>query len=206
MNWFERYGLIGSFALIFLLLPFLFNDYFSIQDLTSGGYIPFLVACVLPVGYLFFVISQIFYYLGWGGEQIHKSIKEGLSDEERARLELSCCDSEEIVETKLTTAFRLSKYSDRYVRLGDHGTKRWGVFSVNSAIRLAVICSLLIYFPAKWWKIQIKDFFMLHKDLASLFLIIVLLIVLYLSNKLLGSHIKTINTNMIKHYITHPQE
>ena len=155
MNWFERYGVIGAYFLIMILLLLHINQYFQLADLRGTGtlMVGLLGFSILPIGYLVGIFSQWIYYTGRGGTQIHKEVIKYLDEKCKTRLKLLDSDTESKLETKLTAEYRLScESSDKLKYLGIFATKRWDVLAVNSAIRLSTIMLIVLDIPIKFYK------------------------------------------------------
>jgi hypothetical protein len=164
MNWFERYGIVGTFFVTMTTMWFfcLFPD--SIALLEQGNvesdllkYIAgFLVFSFLPIGYLIVILGQWIYYRQrniW--ERIHCNLWMNLSPDVKSKIlqreqndmgkELSEAeqDDEAKIEAVITYYDRvsssLSVENNKY--LSAFGTKRYDVISINRGLALSVIIS-----------------------------------------------------------------
>lgn len=155
MNWFERYGVAGTYFIVMtvLWLKGIYNIHLDTTIIGAG------VLATLPAGYTLSILSQVFYYSPCAkcgvakrifGNQIHKKILRDLDPELKEELHLSDCSDESICETKMTTFFRFRVFvgeklnAQRY--LADFATRRWDVLAINRSIMISIMLSLVFSF------------------------------------------------------------
>lgn len=167
MNWFERYGIVGAYSLLILLVWVVSCTSFTlvINTATSEyckvtlGSIPaeyiggFFTFTFLPVGYIVSMFSMMFYYSFFGGRQIHREIAN--------ILKLDPNWGEWRCEAVITAYDRLRLWNKNRKNpeteleglkfLASFGTRRFDVLSINNSIILStllspIIINVLIYF------------------------------------------------------------
>jgi len=160
MNWFERYGVVGGYFLL-LFIGWLY----CILDLTRHielGNAILGAASVLPFGYLIVILSQFFYYVGFGGRQIHNEIGEIIRHNSmyQDKIKLDYWFNEEANEAVITFYDRVLLFSEEKLEafkfLAKFITKRFDVISINNGIILATFlapiftaCSILFLYGLK---------------------------------------------------------
>lgn len=185
MNWFERYAVVGAYFLIILFLGLwslgLYNMFETTTD--TNAIIAFLVFAVLPVGYFMSLISQIFYYWGIAGIQVHKEAVKGLEKSSKEQLDIYEYEHEKVLETKITIKTRLLKNNSGIEFLAKFASKRWDLLALNSAIRLSTLFIIIILFISKVFKAG--AFIVSSKDII-IFLIGIIwgLVILIISRKI----------------------
>ncbi len=146
MNWFERYGVVGSYFLIMVSL-WIFG--FSIEPQFATEHIAevttplknlgaIFALLVLPSGYLISVFSQLLYYLEDrlfdSKDQMHKSVAseipalEGLREKTEAEIEA--------IMTIWVRYFNRAN-SEKIEYTSSFSTRRFAVIAINKSLALA---------------------------------------------------------------------
>lgn len=153
MNWFERYGVVGTY---FLLLSLLWTKCFNPVEMKVGeNYFLPLSLAILPLGYTITIISQWLNYRGGGGNRIHRQI---LKDSKRTTLKLhDNIKDEDMVEVALTAHIRLNTSLDinRIQYFASFATKRFDVLAINRSLILATWLSPFATLSIIWPFFQI---------------------------------------------------
>lgn len=197
MNWFERYGIVGAYFLTVLSVFLKINQYFAQVDFGKDGavIIAFFSFSALPAGYILSIFSQLLYYCGFGGTQIHKETVKYLPEKLKNELNLLDSDNEQKLEAKITAKIRLSAEHQQLQYLGVFATKRWDVLAVNSAIRLATVVLIILYFPIKFYKSKIFCFS--FGEIGILLSGLILILILDRSSQILSMQIIEINKTVV---------
>lgn len=157
MNWFERYGIVGTFfivmTIIWLLCLFPEN-----QELLENGELLknigwFCTFSFLPFGYIIMIFSQTYYYLINSRNRIHcrywRDLPESrrndiLTNENNHNVDFDQ-DNEAQVEAVLTYYDRMRiRRIDANKFLSQFATKRYDVLSINCGLIWAVILSFIV--------------------------------------------------------------
>lgn len=154
MNWFERYAVVGTYFLVILFLGLwslgLCNMFETTTD--TKAIIALLVFAVLPAGYFMSLISQILYYWGIAGMQVHKEAVRGLENSSKEKLGIYEYEHEKILETKITIKTRLLRNNSGIEFLSKFASKRWDLLALNSAIKLSTLSIIIILLITKVYK------------------------------------------------------
>ena len=142
MNWFERYGIVGIYYVIF---SFGWLTAFS-HNLFTPDKAQIVIAIgagiSLPIGYLLSIFSQYMYYSlpekfqpkKW---QVHKTVCGKIHpDYDEKRLESNFVITQRLNKNVL---LENNKWLQDYVR------KRWDVFAINSSL---IVATFLAWIPA----------------------------------------------------------
>lgn len=159
MNWFERYGIVGTFfivmTIIWLLCLFPEN-----QELLKNGELLknigwFCTISFLPFGYIIMIFSQTYYYLINSRNRIHcrywRDLPESrrndiLTNEKNHNVNFDQ-DNEAQVEAILTYYDRMRiRRIDANKFISQFATKRYDVLSINCGLIWAVILSFIVAF------------------------------------------------------------
>lgn len=201
MNWFERYGIVGTYFLGILSLALLGLDYFNLFDAKSNAHaiVALFAFLILPVGYIICLVSQVFYYFGVNGEQIHKSVIDELGDNDRKDLAIPNNAKELEMEIILTIKHRLSKNCSQIQFLSSFATKRWDFLALNSALRLSTVFFYLVLIvlilSKKCYSISPSVIFVVS---LSVIWGLILFVILHISDKISCFQIKQINKAITK--------
>ncbi len=200
MNWFERYGVVGAYFLIVISIFLIINQYFAQVDFEKNGtaIIALFSFSILPVGYILAILSQLLYYYGLNGTKIHEEIVRSLPDDSKKKLELSEFDNEQNIEAKMTAKFRLAENPGQLKNLNDFCTKRWDVIAVNAAMRLATIFLIILEIIIKYYKN--KNFCFYRIEMFLFGFEIILIFILTKSACVLSKQIIAINVEKALKY------
>lgn len=216
MNWFERYGIVGSYFIILLLVIFKFNSHGTINFPEGSGPViaAIFVAASLTVGYILSVLSQAIYYEGHNGLQIHKEVigrcegNQGLK-EKLQRLEIYSVLSEADIETRLTSFYRLMGNDTKKLRyLGVFATKRWDVIAIDSAMIWGTWMAYFLWILFKivklcWFRESIESLWSWW-DASVIFITLLILLFLYSSRRSTENQIVNINVDVLKYTFFNP--
>ena len=189
MNWFQRYGIVGMYFLVIAFL-WLYCLGLSPIDLSKWnevkGFIAILSFAFLPIGYILSVFSQLLYYKGNLGRQIHKERLKAMKPADKQKLGLDCCcdEDEHICEIAMTAFDRFKNYGKdleaaRYLDM--FITKRFDVLAINNSLILSTIISLLmsaiiilIKYSGLLLEIKFSGYYVVLLILSSFCIIIIL--------------------------------
>lgn len=179
MNWFERYGIVGTFFVAMTAVWFfgLFPDSFVLlkqnsEFLVLVKYIAgFLIFAFLPIGYLIVILGQWVYYRQRGiwmrihcryWDDLHKDIKKEILDREKLDMEKDLSQDEQNDEAKIEavityydrTSSSLDVDTNKY--LSAFGTKRYDVIAINRGFTLVIPISLICAICLKLFSLNIN--------------------------------------------------
>lgn len=149
MNWFERYGVVGGY---FLLLLIMWG--YAISDIKNlfgpNNQFSFAVSLLglgssLPFGYLISIFSQALYYHNLSGRQIHNEISEIIRNNNKFQKKINLKDDflEDKNETIITYWDRAGLKGKSFKSLDNFATKRFAVISINKSLILATLLAPL---------------------------------------------------------------
>ena len=147
MNWFERYGIVGAYFLVLNFWSLLANSFLELSKINKDNstlIIGIIGVAFLPIGYILSVVSQQFYYMGWGGRQIHIESLKYFSEGLKNKMGISCNDSESIVESKMSAFIRLYIGKERLPDIRQFTTKRFDVRAINLSIIIVTLATLIL--------------------------------------------------------------
>ncbi|MBU1864166.1 MAG: hypothetical protein KKH94_10925 [Candidatus Omnitrophica bacterium] len=207
MNWFERYGIVGSY---FMMITFLWIKCFLVFEI-KDYYIAAFIFSVLPIGYLLTVFAQWLYYKGIWGPRIHKEIFDfmrlHLDEKERTKLGLPEKSDEAMCEAKLAVLHRLTKVESAPLEhikyLADFCTRRWDVISINGSIMLSTILSFMFSILLSIVLSQYGQNFIYRENhwplsIAMLIFSIIVFFALVKSKRILNNQIRAIHKDLFK--------
>jgi len=214
MNWFERYGIVGSYFIVLLYVILRFNlQRLGIAIEFSKGSMAvdaaIFVAASLALGYVISIFSQFLYYKGRNGLMIHGEIiklcrqETGMDKYIQDEIKISENETEEDIEVKLTVFFRLKeKLLKRFQYLGVFSTKRWDVIAINSAL---ILGTYLLFISCTILKIFI---FIINNnlktlwgwvDVFTLFIVVPILVLFHKSRNIISKQIIKIDFEKLKY-------
>ena len=168
MNWFERYGIVGTFfiAMIGAWLFFLFPEVCkALLNSNKTNYIvSFAGLSFLPFGYIIMVFSQRYYYLVNQKKRIHCRYWQDLPKNQRERIlnfelgdNLEAFDASSEAQVEAILAYYDRMYiqdTDRNKFASTFATKRYDMIAINNGLTWAIFFSFfaatfLSYFISK---------------------------------------------------------
>jgi len=162
----------------------------------------------LPLGYLLTVTSQMFYYIGFGGRQIHRAIVEMLRKDLRWRNKIGLKPnmSEESCEAIITAferlrLWKLNKNNSRTQLealkfLASFCTRRFDVIAINNSIILSTLLSLITVNVVLYIICGLPEYTSVRIVVFLCVCTILLIPILMESNRILANQIIEINRCM----------
>lgn len=149
MNWFERYGVVGGYFLLLLIMwGYAISDiknFFDPNNQFSFAVSLFGLGSSLPFGYLISIFSQALYYHNLSGRQIHNEISEIIRNNNEFQGKINLRDDflEAKNEAIITCWDRIGFERKSFKSLDSFATKRFAVISINKSLILATLLAPL---------------------------------------------------------------
>jgi len=218
MNWFERYGIVGSYFVTVLGLFYFPTFGIPVNSFPkdSGPIIAAIfVAASLASGYFLSILSQYLYYRGCNGMLIHKEIisrceNNALFKKIFTKLEICSASSEKDIEIGLTSFLRLTLERNNIRKLkyfGVFSTKRWDIVAITSALFIAstILYGLFLLIKILNWDFNLS----IIGTIASLWIPAIMLVLIEsrrdIAGQIVDSHIEILK-NLLRGKIREDNE